>query len=295
MAMQLGEAATAEVPAPRSRVLKRFLRHRLAVVGFGLILFLVLATAIGPHLIPFEPLQIDIRNRFSPPSFDNGHLLGTDPLGRDQLVRLLMAGRVSIAIGLAAMAIAAAIGVLVGATAGYFGGVLGAALMRFTDAMLCFPQIFLLLTLAAFVLPGPVAITTIIAATAWMDVARIVEAQTRALRERDYCVAARMFGAGHIHIILRQILPNAAAPIIVAATLTIARAILAEAYISFLGYGIQPPLPSWGNMLNSAQQYLASAPWLAIFPGLAIVMAVCSFNFLGDGLRDALDVGGDRK
>lgn len=270
------------------------MRHRLAVVGMGLILFIFLATMFGPYLAPFEPLQIDVRARFSPPSFETGHLLGTDPLGRDQLVRLLIAGRVSISIGLAVMAIATVIGVAVGAVAGYFGGVLGAALMRFTDAMLCFPQIFLLLTLAAFVQPGPAAITAIIAATAWMEVARIVEAQTRSLREREYCQAARIFGASNYHIIVREILPNAAAPIIVAATLTVARAILAEAYISFLGYGIQPPLPSWGNMLNSAQQYLATAPWLAIFPGLAIVMAVCSFNFLGDGLRDALDIGGDR-
>jgi peptide/nickel transport system permease protein len=161
--------------------------------------------------------------------------------------------------------------------------------MRFVDSMLCFPSIFLLLALAAFIRPSVGMITVIIAATSWMEVARVVEGQIRTLRERDFAIAALMMGASDRYIIFRELIPNAIGPIVVAATLTVANAILLESYISFLGYGIQPPLPSWGNMLNNSQQYLTSAPWLAIFPGLAITLAVTSFNFVGDGLRDALD------
>jgi peptide/nickel transport system permease protein len=167
--------------------------------------------------------------------------------------------------------------------------VIGAALMRVVDAMLCFPSIFLLLSIAAFIHPGVVSITIIIALTSWMEVARGVEGKMKSLRERDFAVAAELMGGSDRYIIFRELLPNAVGPIVVAATLNVANAILMESYISFLGYGIQPPTPSWGNMLNNAQQYLSSAPWLAIFPGLLITLAVTSFNFIGDGLRDALD------
>ncbi len=288
--VQTQEAELQSAGAPRrgDSALARFLRHRLAILGLGVIILLVLASAIGPYLIPFDDLYIDIRRRFAPP-FVSAHLFGTDPLGRDHLARLLMAGRISMTIGFASMVISTLIGTVVGAIAGYHGRAIGAALMRFVDAMLCFPSIFLLLTLAAFIRPSIITITVIIAATSWMEVARIVEGQVRSLRERDFAVAAEMLGASDGYIIFRELLPNAVAPIVVAATLTVARAILMESYISFLGYGVQPPVASWGNMLNNAQQYLASAPWLAIFPGLMITAAVTSFNFLGDGLRDAFD------
>jgi peptide/nickel transport system permease protein len=161
--------------------------------------------------------------------------------------------------------------------------------MRFVDAVLCFPAIFLLLALAALFEPGLASTTLLIAATAWMEVARIVEGQIRALRERDFAVAAEVLGASDLHIMFRELVPNAVAPIVVAATLNVAKAILLESYVSYLGYGIQPPVASWGNMLNNAQIYLASAPWLAIAPGAAITLAVAAFNFIGDGLRDALD------
>ena len=274
--------------ASRGRAFKRFMRHRLAMAGLVIIVLLALASAFGPYLLPFDDLFIDIRNRFAPP-FSGPHILGTDPLGRDQLARLLMAGRISMTIGFAAMIISTLIGTIIGAIAGYYGKAIGAALMRFVDAMLCFPNIFLLLALAAFIQPSVWMITLIIALTSWMEVARVVEGQMRSLRERDFAVAAQMLGASDRYIIFRELLPNAVAPIVVAATLNVARAILLESYISFLGYGIQPPVPSWGNMLNNAQQYLSSAPWLAIVPGIAITLAVTSFNFLGDGLRDALD------
>lgn len=270
------------------RGLQRFLRHRLALTGLATILVLVLACAVGPYLDPYNDLYIDIMHRFAPP-FLGWHLLGTDQLGRDMLARLLMAGRISLTVGFAAMALSTVVGAAVGVVAGYYGGVIGGALMRLVDAALCFPSIFLLLALAAFVTPSLLTITLIIAATAWMEVARIVEAQVRSLRERDFTLAAVALGASDRYIMWRELIPNAAAPIVVAATLIVARAILLESYISYLGYGIQPPVPSWGNMLNNAQEYLATAPWLALLPGIAITLAVTGFNFVGDGLRDALD------
>ncbi len=249
--------STVDTIAPSRRSLwhspfvKRFVQHRLAAFGFITIVFMALACALGPMLLPYSDTFIDIKQRFAAP-FSGAHILGTDQMGRDILARLLMAGRISLSIGFMAMLVSMVIGICVGLLAGFYGGVVGAF-------------------------------------TSWMEVARVVEAQTRSLRSRDYVMAAHSYGAMNKRIMLREILPNAIAPIVVAATLNVAHAILAESYISFLGFGIQPPTPSWGNMLNSAQSYLTSAPWLAIIPGLAITLAVTSFNFLGDGLRDALD------
>ena len=289
----MSSALPAAIPAAtgrpaRNRTLQRFLGHRLAAVGLAIVLILTLACVLGPALLPYDQLHIDIRARFAPP-MTGAHIFGTDPLGRDVAARLFMAGRISLLVGFFAMLMSTMIGATIGIVAGYLGGRLGTVLMRVVDAFLAFPSIFLLLVLAAFTKPGPSMITLIIAVTSWMEIARIVEAEVRSLRERDFVVAARMLGLSSRWIMFREILPNVAGPIIVAATLTVARAILLEAYVSFLGYGIQPPLPSWGNMLNGAQQYLAKAPWLAIVPGLAITLAVTGFNFVGDGLRDALD------
>jgi peptide/nickel transport system permease protein len=275
-------------PSAGSRAIRRFCRHRLAMMGAVVIAILFLGSVFGPFLLPFDDTYIDIMKRFAPP-FSGAHVLGTDELGRDMLARLMMGGRISLAVGFAAMAISMGIGILVGAIAGYYGGFVGAALMRFVDAVLCFPTIFLLLALAALIEPGVISITLLIASTAWMDVARIVEGQIRALRERDFAVAAEALGASDRYIVFRELVPNAVAPIVVSATLNVAKAILLESYVSYLGYGIQAPIASWGNMLNNAQIYLTSAPWLAILPGLLITLAVTSFNFLGDGLRDALD------
>ncbi|TIR31287.1 MAG: ABC transporter permease [Mesorhizobium sp.] len=277
----------------RSRTVRRFTSHHLALLGVAMITLLTLACVFGPHLLPYDSLYIDLRARFSPP-LTGHHYLGTDPLGRDLAARLLMAGRISLAVAFFAMLLSTLIGTLVGVIAGYRGGWIGAALMRTVDGFLSFPSIFLLLALAAALKPSPAMVTVIIAVTSWMEVARIVEAEVRSLREREFVLAGRMLGLSGAHIMFREILPNAMGPIIVAATLTVAHAILLEAYISFLGYGIQPPLASWGNMLEGAQQYLASAPWLAIIPGAAITIAVTSFNFIGDGLRDSLDVRDDR-
>jgi peptide/nickel transport system permease protein len=262
-----GVAIAVTVGRRRSNsALRRFASHRLAVFGAVMLLGLAIACAFGPLVMPFTDVFIDIRHRFAPPGA-GVHVLGTDQLGRDMLARLLMAGRISLAVGLSAMAISMGIGVCVGLMAGYYGGLLG----------------------AAFITPSVPSIILLIASTSWMEVARIVEAQIRSLRERDYAMAAEALGASDARVMFRELLPNAIAPIVVAATLNVAHAILAESYISYLGYGIQPPTPSWGNMLDSAQSYLASAPWLAILPGGMIALAVTSFNFLGDGLRDALD------
>ncbi|MFA1676609.1 ABC transporter permease [Rhizobium mongolense] len=276
----------------QSRTFRRFARHRLAMLGLLMITVLALACIVGPSILPYDELYIDLRARFAPP-LTGYHIFGTDPLGRDIAARLFMAGRISLLVGFFAMLLSTLIGTVIGVCAGYYGGRVGAALMRFVDAFLSFPSIFLLLALAAFIKPSPFMITVIIAVTSWMEISRIVEAEVRSLRERDFVMAARMLGLSNSWIMFRELLPNAIGPIIVAATLTVARAILLEAYVSFLGYGIQPPLPSWGNMLNGAQQYLDRAPWLAIVPGVAITLAVTSFNFIGDGLRDALDARSD--
>ena len=282
-------------PGPwwKSRAVQRFLRHRLALIGMVMIVTLTLLCFIGPYFLPYDSLYVDLRARFAPP-MTGQHYLGTDPLGRDIAARLLEAGQISLQVGFYAMLLSTIIGTLVGVIAGYRGGVVAAVLMRIVDAFLAFPSIFLVLALAALLKPSPVMITVIIAVTSWMEVARLVDAEVRSLREREFVLASRMLGLRSSHIMFREILPNVLGPIIVAATLTVARAILLEAYISFLGYGIQPPLPSWGNMLNGAQQYLDKAPWLAIIPGITITIAVTSFNFIGDGLRDALDVRSER-
>ena len=273
----------------KNRAVRRFMNNPLAIAGLLMVLGLTAACFLGPYLLPFDEFYIDLRARFAPP-LTGAHVFGTDPLGRDIAARLFHAGQVSMMVGFLAMVISTVIGTVVGVVAGYRGGWTGTALMRLVDAFLSFPSVFLLLTLAAFIKPSPMMITLIIAFTSWMEVARIVEAEVKSVREREFVMAARMLGLSNGWIMFREILPNVMGPIVVAATLTVARSILMEAYISFLGYGIQPPLPSWGNMLNGAQQYLAAAPWLAIVPGLAITIAVTGFNFIGDGLRDALDV-----
>ena len=284
---------TARPTARSAGAASRFLRHRLAVAGVVAVVLLVAACALGPMLSRWGPLAIDLRHRFQPP-LAGPHWLGSDQLGRDLLVRLLMAGRISLTVGFVAMGISTVVGVAVGLLAGFYRGWVGTALMRLVDAVLCFPSIFLLLTLAALISPSLLTITLIVALTAWMEVARVVHGQVIALRERDFAVAAEAIGASDGYIMVRELLPNILAPVIVAATLNVARAILAESYISYLGYGIQPPTASWGNMLNNAQDYLESAPWLALLPGAVITIAVTSFNFIGDGLRDALDPRLDR-
>ena len=282
-------AGTLPVAAPpRRHASRRFFRHRLAVLGLVVIVALALSAAFAPWIAPYNPDDVDIANRYAPP-LSLGHLLGSDDLGRDVLTRLMYAGQISLSVGVAAMAVTVIVGFAVGAFAAYLGGWVDVALMRLTDTMLCFPSVFLLLFVAAFVTPSLASISLMIGLTCWMELARVVYGQIRVLKSADFVAAARMVGAPVWRIILRQILPNVMAPILVAATLNTANAILLESYISFLGYGIQPPQASWGNMLTNAQSDFLVDPWLAVMPGLAITLAVTSFNFIGDGLRDALD------
>jgi peptide/nickel transport system permease protein len=275
-------------PPRRLGSLQRFIRHRLAFFGLMIIAILLVGSALAPWLAPFDPDDIDIVNRYAPP-FSPGHWLGSDDLGRDVLSRLMFAGRISLSVGISAMLVTVVVGFAVGASAAYHGGWVDTTLMRFTDIMLCFPSVFLLLFVAAFVPPNLGSMALMIGFTCWMEIARIIYAQILTLKQTDFIAAARMVGAPAWRIIARQILPNSMAPIFVAATLNTATAILLESYISFLGYGIQPPEASWGNMLTNAQSAFQVDPWLAIFPGLAITLAVACFNFIGDGLRDALD------
>jgi peptide/nickel transport system permease protein len=292
-AAEWGGRRTPTVASPWRLAGRRFVRHRLAAAGLVLCLVLVTSAIFAARIAPHDPLRINLRAKFAHP-LHRAYLLGGDELGRDLLSRLLYAGRISLFVGFAAMAVTITVGSVVGLVAGYYGGRLDTVLMRLTDALLCFPTIFLLLVLAAFVGASLRSITLIIGLTAWMELARILRNQTLALRERDFVQAARALGASNARIIVRHLLPNSLAPIMVAATLNIANAVLAESYISYLGYGIQPPDASWGNMLNNAQSYFATAPWVALFPGLLITLTVIGFNFVGDGLRDALDPHGRR-
>jgi peptide/nickel transport system permease protein len=280
--------ASPPAPARRSSALRRFFRHRLAAIGMFVIAVLAIGAAGAPWLAPHDPDEIDISQRYAPP-LTPGHVLGSDDLGRDVLTRLLYAGQVSLSVGAAAMLVTVIVGFAVGAYAAYHGGWVNVVLMRLTDVMLCFPSVFLLLFVAAFVTPSLASISLMIGLTCWMEIARIVYAQILVLKSSDFIAAARMVGAPSWRIIVRQILPNTLAPIFVAATLNMANAILLESYISYLGYGIQPPAASWGNMLTNAQSDFQVDPMLAILPGLAITLAVTSFNLIGDGLRDALD------
>lgn len=276
-------------PGQGARFLRRFLAHRLAVFGLAVVVLLCAAALFAPWLAPHDPVELDTKLRFLGPFQQGRFPLGTDEIGRDTLSRLLYGGRVSLTVGLVAMLTTVATGALVGIVAGYRGGWIDVVLMRFVDTMLCFPQVFLLLVVAAFIPPTLLSMSLIIGLTSWMEVSRIVRSEVLYLREQDFILAARALGASGPRIMLRELLPNAMAPILVAATLKVASAVLMESYISYLGYGVQPPQASWGNMLTNAQGYFDTVPWLAVLPGVLITLTVMGFNFLGDGLRDALD------
>jgi peptide/nickel transport system permease protein len=281
---------------------RRFKRHKLALAG-GVLLIVLFLYAFGGALFFSESYanHNDTSMHLTAPTLT--HPFGTDTIGRDILARTIYGGQISLLIGLFAVTIETFLGILVGALAGYYGGVVDAVLMRITEAMLNIPEIFLLIVMAKFFggkIPelhlfgrdfsgSVIVIILIIGLDSWMYLARIVRAEFLSLKENDFVLAARATGTSNFEIIFRHILPNSIAPIVVTATLGIANAILAEAYISFLGLGVQPPTATWGNMLDSANNYLETAPWLWFFPALLILLTVLSINFLGDGLRDALD------
>ncbi|MGQ9499688.1 MAG: ABC transporter permease [Dissulfurimicrobium sp.] len=259
----------------------------LALAGLLIVGCLAVTAIISPAIAPYDPQAIDTWHILESPSM--AHLLGTDTLGRDCLSRLIYGARISLIVGIVAVGIATAIGVVLGALSGYYGGVIDAMIMRIVDIMLCFPAIFLIMAVIAFLEPSIFNIMAIIGLTGWMGVARLVRAEFLSLKERDFVLAARLSGASDMRIIFSHILPNAIAPILVSATLGIGGAILTESALSFLGIGVQPPTPSWGNMLTEGKDNLDVAWWLSVFPGLAILITVLGFNLLGEGLRDALD------
>jgi peptide/nickel transport system permease protein len=252
-----------------------------------MILFLLLVAAFPGLLSTHDPYRIDTARILAPPSQENP--LGTDELGRDVLARMAYGARVSLLVGFVSVGIATAIGLLVGLLSGYHGGRTDTVLMRVTDVMLCFPTFFLILSVIAFLGPSIWNIMAVIGLTGWMGVARLVRAETLSIKERDFVAAARALGAGDGRIIVRHILPNAMAPLLVAATLGVAGAILTESGLSFLGIGVQPPYPSWGNILTAGKDNIEFAWWLSLYPGLAILLTVLAYNLLGEGIREAVD------
>ncbi|WCB45957.1 ABC transporter permease [Nitratidesulfovibrio vulgaris] len=262
-------------------------RNILFAIGFAIVGSMSLLALLAPWIAPYDPTALHLDTILSGPSAT--HLLGTDALGRDVLSRLLYGARVSLWVGFVSVGIAVAIGLAVGLVAGYFGGIIDELAMRLVDIMLCFPSFFLILAVIAFLEPSLGNIMAVIGLTSWMGVARLVRAETLSLREREFVAAARLAGAGRTRIILTHILPNAMAPVLVSATLGVAGAILTESALSFLGLGVQPPDPSWGNMLLEGKDVLEIAPWMSLFPGLAILVTVLGYNLLGESLRDFLD------
>jgi len=272
---------------PKKTFWRYFKKNKLAVGGLAVIVITFLIAGSASLMAPHDPGKTDVSLKLQPPS--SQHVLGTDQLGRDIFSRMLYGSRISLSVGFVAVAISILIGIFVGALAGYYGGWVDSLLMRFVDIMICFPSFFLILTVVALLGPSLLKVMFVIGITSWMGTSRFVRAEFLSLRERDFVQAAQALGVRDLRIIFRHILPNALAPVFVTATLDVATAILVEAGLSFLGFGAQPPAPSWGNILTEGRTYIFDAWWLTIFPGLAILITVLSFNLLGEGLRDALD------
>ena len=266
---------------------QRFSRNRLAVAGLFLVLCLFIIALLAQRISPYDPALIDVNQILCPPS--SKHWLGTDQLGRDVLSRMFWGSRISLLVGFVAIGIATLIGTILGALAGYYGGWIDNIIMRFVDIMLCFPTFFLILAVIAILEPSIWNIMIVIGVTSWMGVARLIRAEFLSLMDREFVLAARAEGAGDLRIIFRHVLPNALAPVLVAATLGVAAAILTESALSFLGIGVQPPTPSWGNMLTAGKDNIEIAWWLSVYPGLAILFTVLGYNLLGEGIRDAVD------
>jgi peptide/nickel transport system permease protein len=281
------EAADVSIETPARRAWRRLVRRRGAMVGLAVIVLVILVALFAPLIAPYDPATQSWSAVRKPPSA--AYWLGTDEVGRDLLSRLIYGARASLSAGVISVGIAIAVGVPLGLVAGYAGGLLDGLVSRITDAMLACPFLILAIALAAFLGPSLGNAMIAIGVTATPIFIRLTRGQVLSVKAEDYVEAARAIGNPHPRIVLRHILPNVLPQLLVQATLTVATAIIAEASLSFLGLGQQPPAPSWGSMLNSAQRFLVNAPWMAVWPGLAIFLTVLSFNLLGDGLRDALD------
>ena len=266
---------------------QRFKKNRLAVAGGVVVLILFIIAIFASLISPYDPNVIDKKHVLEPPSLK--HPFGTDELGRDIMSRVIWGSRISISVGFVAVGIATIIGIILGAISGYYGGWLDSVIMRFVDIMLSIPTFFLILAVIAFLGPSILNIMIIIGLTSWMGVARLVRAEFLTLKEREFVIAARGLGAKDIRIIFGHIMPNSLSPVIVSAILGVASAILVESALSFLGIGVQPPTPSWGNILTSGKDNIEIAWWLSVFPGLSILITVLTYNLVGEGVRDAID------
>jgi peptide/nickel transport system permease protein len=265
----------------------RLFRDKLALTGLFIVLGFFVLSVTSTYIAPYDPSMIDVNKILAPPS--KAHLFGTDELGRDVFTRILYGAGISLKVGFVAVGIAVIIGTVLGALSGYYGGLMDIIIMRFVDIMLCFPSFFLILAVIAFMEPSIFNIMAVIGFTSWMGITRLVRAEFLSLKERDFVLAVKAMGASNGRIIFLHILPNAMAPVLVSATLGIAAAVLTESALSFLGIGVQPPTPSWGNMLTQGQNVLGIAWWLSFFPGMAILITVLGYNLLGEGIRDAID------
>ena len=266
---------------------RRFFKDRMAIAGLAEVLAFFALSVLSPLIAQYDPGRIDVDNILAPPSAT--HLLGTDDLGRDVFSRMVYGAGISLKVGFVAVGIAVFIGIILGAVSGYYGGLIDVIIMRLVDIMLCFPSFFLILSVIAFLEPSIFNIMAVIGLTSWMGITRLVRAEFLSLKERDFVLAERAIGAGAPRIIFMHILPNALAPVLVSATLGIASAVLTESALSFLGIGVQPPTPSWGNMLTQGKEVLGVAWWMSVFPGIAILLTVLGYNLLGEGIRDAID------
>ena len=285
---QAASGARSEVAISQKQLFwRQFRRHKLALISAAVLLILAAMVILAPWIAPYPFDAIDPTQFRKPPS--PAHIMGTDDIGRDLFTRLLYGGRISLAIGIFSAMVGSGVGTLMGSLAGYYGKALDNLIMRVTDVAFSIPSLPLLIILSAYAKSAIPVMILVIGLLSWMSTARIVRATVLSIRERDFTLAARAVGAPDARIIARHILPNALAPIIVGATLGVGGAIIAESSLSFLGLGVQVPTPSWGNMLQDSQSTMASRPWLTIFPGMAILVTVLGINFLGDGLRDALD------
>jgi peptide/nickel transport system permease protein len=285
--------ALAVAAHPARQPFRRLWRLKWALVATGLFLVVVASAALAPWIAPHDPLAVNIRHRLAPPAWMAGgaaqHLLGTDQVGRDLFSRVIYGGRVSLVAAVAAVLISATIGVLAGLAAGYFAGRTDTVVMTLVNVMLTFPFVLLALAVIAVLGPSLPNMIAVLGVAGWPIYTRVVRAETLAIREREFVLAGRALGMGHARIVFRQILPNLISGIVVIATLQVAQVIIAEAFLSFLGLGVQPPTPAWGNMLGEGRVYMLNSWWIAAFPGLAIFFTTLAINLMGNGLRDWLD------
>jgi len=271
----------------RRRLVRRIIRQRSALAGLVVLALVLICTLLVDYLPFSDGDAIDLERALEPPSAE--HPFGTDPFGRDILARVFQGARISLGVGFLARTISLLLGLVLGIAAGYFGGRLDSVIMRLADITFAFPTLLLLIAIMAVISPGLVSLFIALGVVGWAAMARLVRAQVLVVREREYVQAARSAGSGHVTLIVRHILPQCIAPLIVVYTLGLGMTVMAESSLSFLGLGVQPPEPSWGRMISSGIVFMRTAPWLTIFPGLMLTLSVCSLNLVGDGLRDALD------